>query len=106
MFTLNRFIARNVGGCCPNSAAVTGRYTVGLCRRASSGDAPSVTVRYGDLNLTSKEGIASLYRRIGKRRGGWSVAHWTGAILCGRRSGMIATITPSRMPYIPCTTRP
>jgi UrcA family protein len=65
MFTLNRFIARNVAvgalTVLPSLAAI-GSTSAG----ASAGDAPSVTVRYGDLNLTSQEGIASLYGRIGK----------------------------------------
>jgi len=32
-------------------------------------EAPSVTVRYHDLNLESQEGIANLYERIHARRG-------------------------------------
>jgi UrcA family protein len=63
MFTLNRFIARNVAVAAltvlPSLVAI-GSASAG----ASAGDAPSVTVRYGDLNLTSQEGIASLYGRI------------------------------------------
>ena len=63
MFTSSRFIARIVG-----VAALTVLPSLVVIESASAGvigeDAPSVTVRYGDLNLTSQEGIASLYRRI------------------------------------------
>jgi UrcA family protein len=63
MFTSNRFIARNVA-----VAALTVLPSLVAIESASAGvgagDAPSVTVRYGDLNLTSQEGIASLYGRI------------------------------------------
>ncbi len=33
-------------------------------RPATVGDAPSMTVRYADLNLQSPEGVATLYRRL------------------------------------------
>ena len=63
MFTSSRFIARMVG-----VAALTVLPSLVAIESASAGaiseDAPSVKVRYGDLNLTSQEGIASLYRRI------------------------------------------
>lgn len=36
----------------------------GVASAASRGDAPSVTVRYDDLNLNSKAGVAKLHARI------------------------------------------
>jgi UrcA family protein len=64
MFSSNRFIVRHVAVAAltvlPSLVAIES-----ACAGASDGDAPSVAVRYGDLNLTSQEGIASLYRRIG-----------------------------------------
>lgn len=76
MFTSTRFIARNVA-----VAALTVLASLIAMESASAGvsdgDAPSVTVRYGDLNLTSQEGIARLYRRIGS----------AAAVVCSARDG-------------------
>ncbi len=33
-------------------------------RPSSTGDAPSMTVRYADLDLQSPEGVSTLYRRL------------------------------------------
>lgn len=47
--------------------AMVGSLTAGLAApslAADSGDLPSVTVRFGDLNVSSPEGAATLYGRI------------------------------------------
>jgi UrcA family protein len=45
-------------------AALIGAHPVSA--RAAEPDHNSITVRYGDLNLSTKEGIQALHRRIGQ----------------------------------------
>ena len=58
-FTLNQF-----SRAAATLTAVSACLIVGTAHAASSAGAPSVTVRYGDLNLSSEQGANALYARV------------------------------------------